>query len=145
MSCGVSIPMSSAGPANRGERAGQPLVEAAAALRHDVEPGRQPRPRLAVEDQHPPPRRGREHGVQRVGQRGLGQRGGLPGRARRHEAGLDPSGPRLLGDDEQGGVRGRAVRPVRCGHLASTRLMSRTVRTEPRTVPVTFDLPMRGR
>ena len=96
------------GAVYRGERAGQPLVEAAAALRHDVEPGRQPRPRLAVEDQHPPPRGGREHGVQRVGQRGLGQRGGLPGRARRHQAGLDPSGPRLLGDDEQGGVRSGA-------------------------------------
>ena len=85
--------------------------------------------------------------MQRVGQRGLGECGGLLGRARRHEAGLDPSGQRLLGDDEQGGVRfrGRIMRPVRRGHLASTWLMSLTVRTEPRTVPVTFDLPMRGR
>ena len=92
------------GSGYRGEGAGQALVEAAAALRHDVEPGRQPRSGLTVEHQHPAPRWRREHGVQRVGQRGLGQGGGLPGRARRHEAGLDPSGHRLLGDDEQGGA-----------------------------------------
>ena len=131
----------------RGEGAGQALIEAVAALGHDVEPGRQPRSRLTVEHQHPAARWRGEHGVQGVGQRGLGQGGGLPGGARRHEAGLDPSGHRLLGDDEQGGARSRRRRaaPGWRGHLASTRLMSLTVRTEPRTVPVTLDLPMRGR
>ena len=85
MTCGVSMPTSSAGPsAQRGERGGEPLVEAAAALRHDLEAGRQPRAGLAVEHQHPPPRPGsRSHGVQGVGERGLGELGRLVRGARR--------------------------------------------------------------
>ena len=105
---------------NGGEGLGEALVERTLALRHDVEPGWQPAARLAVEDQEPSPGRGHQHDVERVGERGFGERGGLLVGERRHEARLDPAGHRLLRDDEQGGIR-----PLRRGgHRVSTPLMS---------------------
>jgi len=113
------------------------LIERAVALRQDVEATGQPRTGFAIEDKRPPPRGGEQRGAQRVGESGLGEPGCLLVRARRHQARFHPPGHRLLRDDQQGGDWSV--------HRASTPLMSRTVRAQPRTVPVTLDFPMRGR
>ena len=48
------MPIWTPGPAGHRPGVGEPAGEAAAALGHDVEARRQPRPGLAVEGQHPP-------------------------------------------------------------------------------------------
>src|SRR6266542_2846013 len=107
---------------------GQPLVQTAAALRHDAPSGRHPV--LSTEDGGTADgRRGAEH-VDGVAQRGIGDGGRLGWRAGRAEPRLDPPGHRRLRDEQELDV-----------HRASTFAMSRTVRAGPRTVPVTLDRP----
>ena len=133
-----------------GEGGGEPLVQAARALRYDVEAGRQPGAGRPVEHEDAAPGGRRGHGAQGVGEGGLGERRRLPGREGRGEPGLDPARHGLLGDDEQGGHRGRpgvivrsrrgaavagVVRAVRPGRGC----MSRTACQVPRQVPVTFE------
>ncbi|GHJ18643.1 hypothetical protein TPA0909_02570 [Streptomyces albus] len=78
------------------ERGGQPFVEGAAGLRHDLQPGaalarfRQPRSGPAVEDEDPPAGRHREHGAQCVGERRCGERGGTARGERGGEPGSSP-------------------------------------------------------
>ena len=99
-------------------------------------PGREPRTRLAVEHQHAPARRGRPHRGQRVGEGRRRQRRRLLGRARWGAARLRAARGRRLGQHDE--VDGPGA------HEARTRRMSRTACTVPRTVPVTFERPMRG-
>ncbi len=123
------------------ERGGDPLVQPLAALRRHHEVGRQLRPErarcgpLVIQGQRVPGERGAGPGLQRVDQRRLGQHRGFLRGERRGEPGLDPARHRGLGQDDELGI----------GHEASTRRMSRTVRTVPLTVPVTLDRPDRGR
>jgi hypothetical protein len=127
------------------ERGGDPLVQPLAALRRYLEAGRQLRPQgsrcgpLVIQAQRVPGERGAGPGLQRVDERRLGQRRGLLRGERRGEPGLDPARHRSLGQDDELG------RPFGRRHEASTRRMSRTVRTVPLTVPVTLDRPDRGR
>jgi hypothetical protein len=123
-----------------GERGRDARVEAAAGLRRDADAladarFRQPGARLAVEEEEQVVRRAGARGVQRVGERGLGQPGGLVRGERRAQPGLDPSGHRCLRQDDQGAHRVASFQ---------TRVMSRTALTVPDTVPVTFDFPVRG-
>jgi hypothetical protein len=127
------------------ERGGDPLVQPPAALLRHLEAGRQLRPQgarrgpLVIQGQQVPGERGAGPGLQRVDERRLGQRRGLLRGERRGEPGLDPARHRGLGQDDELG------RPFGGCHEASTRRMSRTVRTVPLTVPVTLDRPDRGR
>ena len=84
-------------------RANEALAQAAAALRKDLEAGGDPRPRGAVEHEHPAAIRTAcgGDGRQRVGERGGGERRRLLGRAGRRQAGLHPAGLGRLGDDEE--------------------------------------------
>jgi hypothetical protein len=132
--------------AHVGEGGREALRQAVAALGDDLELRGDPRAGLAVEDDDPAPGAARgEHGGERVLDRGRGQPRGLLGRARRSQARLDPAGDRLLGDHDErrGHVNSCAARrpPVH----PRTEAMSRTARTVPRTVPVTFERPSRGR
>ena len=132
------------------QRRGDPLIEPVTALPGHLKPRRQPggaggtsptpaaeRGGCAGQGEHAPGEGGTGRGLQGVGQRGFGQPGRLVRRERRREPGLDASRDRRLGDDHQL----RREPP----HDASTRRMSRTVRTVPPTVPVTLDRPDRGR
>ncbi len=131
------------------EGGGDPLVQPLPALRRHLEPGRQLRPQrarrgpLVIQGQRVPGERGAGPGLQRVGQRRLGQHRGFLRRERRGEPGLDPARHRGLGQDDELGLDG--PRGAGVSHEASTRRMSRTVRTVPPTVPVTLDRPDRGR
>ena len=123
------------------ERGGDPLVQSLPVLRRYLEPGRQQRPQgpwcgpLVIQRQQVPGERGAGPGLQRVNQRRLGQHRRFLRRERRGEPGLDPARHGGLGQDDELDRR----------HEASTRRMSRTVRTVPLTVPVTLDRPDRGR
>ena len=75
-------------PGGRVEGAGEPRVEPAVDLFDHLEPARQPPPRPAVQRQQPPARRGRGDRLERVGERRLGERGGLGRAQRRAEASL---------------------------------------------------------
>lgn len=155
VTCGVSMPISSAGPSQPHEGGGQPLVESAVALRYDVEARRQPGTGCSGEHQHPSPCGRREHHVQGVDERRLGERGGLLGSEGRSQPGFHPSRQRFLGDDKKSGHREFAPcgaekepvvdTPVGAGGSARTRRMSRTACQVPRQVPVTLEAPVRGR
>lgn len=118
-----------------------PLIQPLAALGQHLEAGRQFRPQgarcgpLVIQGQRVPGERGAGPGLQRVDERRLGQHRGFLRGERRGEPGLDPAWHRSLGQHDELGI----------GHEASTRRMSRTVRTVPPTVPVTLDRPDRGR
>lgn len=155
------------GPADVREGVREPFVEARTALGDDLDPARQPRAGPSLQRDHVTRRGSRDDGVERVGERGLGDERGLPGRVRRAEPGLHAARHRLLGDDEEreahvpsftgrarvliasppsfAGTRPRIGSPASLTHEASrTRRMSRTAWSVPRTVPVTFDRPVRG-
>lgn len=70
--------------------------------------------------------------LERVGERGLGQRGRLLGGPALLKPGLRPAGHGCLGEHED-------------PHGASCWRMSLTASSVPRAVPVTFDRPSRGR
>ena len=90
------------GLADVGERRGEPLGEAVAALGDDLEALGQPRAGLAVEHDDPPPGAlGGQRGGERVAQRGAREVRRLLRRAGRAEPGLDLPGDRRLGDHEQ--------------------------------------------
>jgi hypothetical protein len=131
------------------ERGGDPLVQPPAALRRHLEAGRQFRPQgarcgpLVVQGQRVPGERGAGPGRQRVDERRLGQHRRFLRGERRGEPGLDPARHRSLGQDDE--LDRERAREAGIGHEASTRRMSRTVRTVPLTVPVTLDRPDRGR
>jgi hypothetical protein len=132
------------------EGGGDPLVQPLPPLRRYLEPGRQLGPQrtrrgpLVIQGQRVPGEGGPGPGLQRVGQRGLGQHGGFLRSERRGEPRLDPAGHGRLGQHDELGREGAGAD---CGvtHEASTRRMSRTVRTVPPTVPVTLDRPDLGR
>ena len=123
------------------ERGGQPHVHRSLDLRLD---GEALRGVAAVEHQDPAADPDRPDDVEGVEQGGLGDRGGALGRQGRAQAGLDPTGDRLLGEHEHLhldlGLRVALHEPSR-----RTRDMSRTAFRVPPTVPVTFDRPVRGR
>jgi hypothetical protein len=136
------------------EGGGDPLVQSLAALRRHLEPGRQFCPQraghgpLVIQGQGVPGEAGAGPGFQRVDERRLGQHRGFLRGERRGEPGLDPARHRGLGQDDELGRDGAArggARWAAAAHEASTRRMSRTVRTVPPTVPVTLDRPDRGR
>ena len=101
------MPTKTSGFADVARRVGEALGEPVAALRDDLEAGRQPGAGRAVEDEHAPPRGRPGDGVERVGERGLGELRRLLGRERRAQAGLDAPGQRLLGHDDERGGHGR--------------------------------------
>ena len=117
-----------AGSGGVDESARESGAEAGAALRYPVPA--EGRLDLSTVDDGVPDGGCRAGGGEGVGQCGGGDLCGLLGGARWAQPGLDLSGYRGLGDDEQLHV-----------HRASTRLMSATVRAVPSTVPVTFDRP----
>ena len=72
------MPTSSAGPPTSANACGQALVEAVAALRDDLDAGRQPGAGRAVEHEHAPGgAASRSDGVERVASAARGQRRGL--------------------------------------------------------------------
>jgi hypothetical protein len=89
------------------ERGGDPLVQPLAALWRYLETGRQLRPQgarcgpLVIQAQHVPGERGAGPGLQRVGERRLGQHRGFLRGERRGEPGLDPARHRSLGQDDE--------------------------------------------
>ena len=120
-------------PADVRERVRQALVEAAPALRDDLDAGRQPVADRAVQHDYAPGGRRRQDRIERVRQRCAGQRRRVTRGARRAQPRLAAPGSRGLGQHHQCGVHARA------------RAMSLTARAVPRTVPVTFERPTRGR
>ena len=112
----------------------KPLCETAAALRDELEPVGQPAVGLAVERHHPTGGQPRaSDGGQRVLERRAREHGCLLRVQGRGQAGLHAAGHRRLGHHDERGAH------------ASAAVMSRTVRSVPRTVPVTFERPRRGR
>ena len=115
VSCGVSIPTTSAAPPTSAKAAASRSPSPSPRCAMTSKPGRQPGARLAVEDDDPPLCRGRGDRRERVGERRAGQGGGLLGRAGRRQPGLAATGHRRLGDDDECGhdaapvVRDRAL------------------------------------
>ena len=110
------------GAAHVGERGREPGGEAVAALRDDLEGVGDPRPRLAVEDDHAPDvaidgQRGRE----RVLDRGGRQPRRLGGRAGWGESRLHAPGDGRLGDDHEGGGHDVYARQARNRFTAGRR------------------------
>ena len=79
----------------------QTLAQSRPPLRDELKAIATPTPAVALEDQHPPRRRGPGDHVECVQQAGLRQRGGLVNRARRAQPRLRAARQRFLGDHEQ--------------------------------------------
>src|SRR5262249_60493706 len=106
------------------------LVEPVAALGEYLEARRQPRTGSTVENDDPTSARRCRHRMQCVDEGRFGEDGRLLGIARWAEPRLHTSRYRSLRQDDE-------VHRI-------TRAMSRRARAVPRTVPVTFERPMRG-
>ena len=101
VSCGVSMPTSRAGSLTSSNAAGESLAEAVTALRDDLEPLPRPVLRVALEHEHPAPRRRPPHDLEGVRQSCVSDRRGLSRSARWRKPGLGPARKRLLGDHHQ--------------------------------------------
>ncbi len=126
--------MSSARSFDVRERGRDTRVETADSLRDDVHSGRQPRTRPTVEHDDVARRRSRPHRAQRVRERRFGEIGRFDRSARWAQPSLDPTRPWFLGDDDPCEIGGHT--------RAATTDMSRSARTVPETLPLTFDRPL---
>ena len=108
VSCGVSMPtMSSGSPTSAtawASRSARPAPRWAMTSKPSGSHGA----RLAVEDEHAPRRRRPRDRLQRVGERGLGERRRLAGVQRRAQPGLAGARDGCLGHDDERGASPRA-------------------------------------
>ncbi len=135
VSCGVSMPTRKAAVARVLERGREPLTEAVAPLGDDLEAVRQPVAGLAVEGEDAPVGAAGGDRGERVDERRLGKGRGLLRGEGRGQARLGASGDGGLRDDDDGAHRRPPARRACPGRHAAF----------PRTVPVTFEVPTRGR
>ena len=127
------------GPTERvAEGGGESHREPAGRLRHHVHAGWQPRAGHPVERDDAVHDGGGRYRVEGVPQARPGEQGGLVRREGAVQR-VDPPGNRLLRQQDE-----RARRLGRPAHELRTADMSRTARTMPRGVPVTFERPCRG-